>query len=245
MDEITISLASIPVGIRPRTQEVRSFFRDYLCDAPPRFSVEASAEDLEYEKILYHRRNGEDLSSPLSDAVLERTALLRLIANRIPEYDTVLFHGSVVAVDGKAYLFAARSGTGKTTHTRLWLRQLPQAYVLNGDKPFLKLDGSGRVLACGTPWRGKEAIGCNEILPLKAICYLERAAENRIVPMTPRDAAGLLMPQLYLPEGLAGVRAIQVLDRISRNVRLFRLGCNMEADAARVSTDAMLGSGSA
>lgn len=241
MKSFTVSLAGIPIGIRPRTAETQAFFRDYVCEDAPVFSVAAEDGDLRREQALYQKRNRTDASAQLAEPLLEQTALLRLIAEKLPAYDTVLFHGSVLAAAGKAVLFAARSGTGKTTHTRLWLQQLPQAHVLNGDKPFLRLEADGGVLACGTPWRGKEGIGRNESLPLEAILFLERAKENRIVPMSPQETTKALMQQLYLPEGAAGLQAIRVLDGVLRRTRLFHLYCNMEAEAARLSIRAVFG----
>lgn len=144
-------------------------------------------------------------------------------------------------MDGKAYLFTAPSGTGKTTHTMLWLKQLPQAYVLNGDKPFLKVKPDGKILACGVPWRGKEKYGRNEILPLAAICILERSPDNHIQEITPEEASDTLIRQIHLPQGpLNRLKTIQMLDRISREVKLYKLGCNMEPEAAQVSIRAMI-----
>ena len=241
MESFTVSLAEIPIGVKPYCAGMRPFFADFLSEETPCFSVSPSADDLEYEQLVWDRRNRKSGSpSPLSQRNLERMALLRLIANRLPEYDTILFHGAAVAVDGNAYLFAARSGTGKTTHIRLWLQQLPQAYILNGDKPFLKVSGNDRILVCGTPWRGKERLGCSEILPLKAICILERAKDNRICSVTPKDASQALLHQVHIPDGVAGVRTIHLLNRICREVPLFRLGCNMDPEAAQVSIRAML-----
>ena len=241
MDQFTVSLAEIPIGIQPISPKMQKVFTDYLSSGTPRFIVAPSKADLEYERTIYERRNMESLPFTLKEEEkMEVSALLRLIANRIPEYDAILFHGSAIAFNGKAYLFAARSGTGKTTHTQLWLQQLPKAYVLNGDKPFLKIHDSGQIFACGTPWQGKERLGCSEILPLEAICLLERSEENHISLVTPKDVSNALLHQVHLPEGAAGVLAIQVLNRIIRGIRLFRLGCNMEPEAARVSIRAMV-----
>ena len=245
MDGFQISLAGIPIGIKPYCPEIQSFFADYLTCEDPCFTIAPSKNDLEYEKHMFEKRNGEGNSPvvPLKTIDLESSAILRLIAERIAEYDAILFHGSAVAVKGKTFLFAARSGTGKSTHTRLWLQQLPQAYVLNGDKPFLKIDDSGEVLVCGSPWRGKERWGCNEMLPLEAICLLERAEDNRICPITPKESTRALIHQVQIPEGAAALRSVQILNRISTRVRLFRLSCNMEPEAAQISICAMMTDG--
>lgn len=63
-------------------------------------------------------------------------------------------HGTVVDHNGQAYMFTAPSGTGKTTHAKLWLDNLPDAFIVNGDKPFI-IAGDEQPKACGTPWAGK------------------------------------------------------------------------------------------
>ena len=222
--------------------EIERHFREYLCEAEPMFEIAATARDMEHERGIQKRLDEkiEDLP-PFPEAYLEDLAIFREIADRMPSYDTVLFHGSVVAAEGRAYLFAAPSGTGKTTHTRLWLQQNPEAYVLNGDKPFLRVTPENRVLAGGGPWRGKEKLGRNEILPLEAICLLERARENHIRTITPGEAIQTLIERTHRPkDAVQWVKTLQILDRISRNVRLYRLACNMDPEAARVSMDAML-----
>ena len=239
MAGFTVSLAGIPIGIKPLCPEIRSFFADYLCEEEPLFSFATREEDLERERIYADRTWGEKL--PWPKRYLETVFLLRTIADRMPEHGTILFHGSVLGLDGRAYLFAAPSGTGKTTHTRLWLEQNPEAYVLNGDKPFLKLLPGGGVLACGGPWKGKEKLGRNESLPLEAICLLERSATNHITVLEPKEAVDSLIRQTNMPKDPVGkIRTLQLLDRISSEVRLYRLGCNMNPEAARVSMSAMI-----
>lgn len=243
MDRFTVSMAGVPIEIIPKCEEMRSFFRDYLCEEEPVFSIATTQKDLDDERAasdgVYEKEFGP-IEWP--DRRLEVMSIHRKAACQMPRYGVIVFHGSTVALDGKAYLFTAPSGTGKTTHTRLWLEQRPEAYMLNGDKPFLKVTEDGRVLACGSPWRGKEKLGCNETLPLAAICVLGRSAENRIREIQPREAAEFLLRSAYIPAGPANsLPALRVLDRISRSVRMFRLECNMEPEAARVSMAAMIG----
>ena len=89
-------------------------------------------------------------------------------------YDTILFHGSAVAVDGIGYLFTAKSGTGKSTHTRLW-RELfgERAVMLNDDKPLIKVSENG-IIVYGTPWDGKHRLSTNTFVPLKGICFMSK-----------------------------------------------------------------------
>ena len=243
MSDFTISLAGIPIGISPLTQKVRRYLSEYITSEPPLFTIVTTEEDIERERAYADKTHADEgiVAGQWNRGYLEKLSLLRNIANKMVEYDVILFHGAAVAVNGKCYLFTAPSGTGKTTHSRLWLERLPQAYILNGDKPFLKVTEEGNVLVCGVPWRGKEGMGRNEILPLEAICVLERSPENWIEPAEPQDVISKLIRQIHVPDGLtASVKVMQLLDRICRKVRLYRLGCNMEPEAADVSIGAML-----
>ena len=243
MKPFSVSLAGIPVGIMPYTSEIREFFLDYVCAVPPCFVVEASKEDLEFERVqstnYYQFKNIPARS--WSDSYLERLALLRLIANHLPDYNAILFHGAVLSLNHKAYLFTAPSGTGKTTHINLWMQLFSQAYVLNGDKPFLRVKEDGCVVACGTPWRGKEHLGKNEILPLEAICFLEQDKENHIKQVALNDELNALLHQAHIPDDPSEMmKALQLVTLIGSRVRLFRMGCNMDPEAALISSRAML-----
>lgn len=239
----TVSLAGIPIHVTPLCPEIYNFFSGFISEEAPVFSIATTEKDLEKERIFADRtyKGTRTPGTPWPKRYLETIFLLRAIAAKIYAYDVLLFHGSAVAFEEKAYLFAAPSGTGKTTHMQLWLDQLPGAYVLNGDKPFLRLLPDGQVLACGGPWKGKEKLGGNIILPLEAVCLLERSEENWITPVLPQEAMDRMLRQTHLPEEpVAMIRTLQLLDRITGKVRLFRLGCNMEPEAAQTSIRAMI-----
>jgi serine kinase of HPr protein (carbohydrate metabolism regulator) len=103
-------------------------------------------------------------------------------------YNGLRIHASAVEVDGKAYLFSANSGTGKSTHTRLWREVFgDRAVMVNDDKPFLRMT-EGAVMVYGSPWNGKHGLGCNLSVPLKAVCILERGEENRIEKISAKQA---------------------------------------------------------
>ena len=247
MTGFTISLAGIPIGVSAIYPSTRDFCADYLCDETPRVSVTITAEDIADEHSFSARQREAEKLPPrrFSAAYLETLALLRKISNCVLDENVVLFHGAAVAVNGRAYLFTAPSGTGKTTHVRLWLEQLSGTHIINGDKPFLLVEqatSSPVVYVCGTPWQGKESYGVNEILPLEAICLLERSSDNHIEPISFADALDTLLRQTHIPDGPASMlKALKIVERIGQSVRLYRLGCNMEPEAARVSIGAMIG----
>ena len=154
------------------------------------------------------------------------------------DFDTVLFHGSVIAVDGVGYLFTAKSGTGKSTHTRLWREYFGErAVMVNDDKPLLHI--ADTVTAYGTPYNGKHRLGTNTSVPLKAICILTRAENNHIEPIT-REQYTMLLQQVYRPaDMLKMVKTLELVDRLADGVKLYRLGCNMDISAAKVAYEGM------
>ena len=207
-------------------------------------AVETTAADVEHERICSDRSAISEGREPgkTPDAYLESLAVYRKIAEGMVDFDTFLFHGSVVAVDGEAYLFTAKSGTGKSTHTALW-RDLfgERAVMINDDKPLLRVC-EDRVIVYGTPYNGKHKLGTNTSAPLRAICILERAAENTIRPVTANEAYRTLVQQTYRPrESGALAKTLSLLDRAIGLVGLYRLGCNMDIEAARVAYEGMKG----
>ncbi len=117
-----IKLAGIVIGIHPLFPEIREMCRDYLTNESHEFEISVSLEDICFERQKSDREAIIEGRKPsqYSDAYLETLAVYRKIAEKLVQYDVMLFHGSAVAVDGIGYLFAAKSGTGKRTHTRLW-----------------------------------------------------------------------------------------------------------------------------
>lgn len=156
-------------------------------------------------------------------------------------FDGMMLHSSAVVRDGKAYLFTAACGTGKSTHTRLWLENFPDAFILNDDKPALRLE-DGKFYAYGTPWSGKTDQNRNVRVELGGICVLRRGAENKIAPYTGRAALHDILEQTVRPRDPAMMgKLLDILDRLLTLVPVWKLECNMEPEAAAVSYNAMSG----
>ena len=241
-DRFTIRLAGFPIEVQTRFPYTRRMCADYLTQEPAELRVEITEEDIQNERIKSIREALYEGLQPVNfpDYYLESVAVYRKIAAQLPERRAAVFHGAVIAVDGEAYAFTASSGTGKTTHMKLWLDHFgSRALVVNGDKPIVKLDG-GAAYACGTPWSGKEKLNTNTILPLKAICVLERDSTNHIEPISMSQALPTLVQQIYRPDDAAAMRATMVfLRELGAAVKLYRLGCNMEQEAAVVAYTGM------
>ena len=232
MTSFSISLAGIVVDVSAVYPSTKDFCNEFLTQKSSDFTVNIHPEDIEHVRSI-----SGDSGTP---AYLETLALLRKISEEFINYNTILFHGSALAVNGKAYIFTARSGTGKTTHSRLWLNKVPGSYMLNGDKPFLRII-EGKIMVCGSPWKGKENYGVNEILPLEAICILERDSYDHIEQITYNSALSTLIQQTYRPENASLLmKSVQLIGNVAQSVRLYRLGCTMNPKAALVSSQAMI-----
>lgn len=244
MSEFTIEIAGRKVGVTACHEQVQEYCRDYLCDGEPDFIVTTAQADIDREREISCREAElEGISLPnYSNGYLEITAVQRKIAERLLEFDTILFHGSVIGVDGQCYLFTAKSGTGKSTHTRLWREMLGErAVMVNDDKPFLHIQ-DGVVTAYGTPWNGKHRLGENISVPLKAICILERGAENRIEAISSREALAMILQQTYRPRDPRRLgKYLELLDGLTDSVTFYHLRCNVDPQAAVVSYEAMSG----
>ena len=222
--------------------EVHEYCADYLTDEPADYSVTTTQADIDFEREKSAREDAIEgiPTRRFSDGYLEELAVYRKIAEQMIDNDTILFHGSVVAVDGIGYLFTAKSGTGKSTHTRLWREYLgDKAVMVNDDKPLLHISESG-VIAYGTPYNGKHRLGANISVPLKAICILTRAEDNHIEPITREQAYTMLLQQVYRPaDMLKMTETLAMVDRLADIVKLYQLGCNMDISAAKVAFEGM------
>ena len=230
------------IGISSLYSAVHDYCRDYRAVGAPVFYVETTPEDLVFERER-SEQIGEVIpvqSEENRNKELEILAVYRQIAEQMPFRDTFLFHGSAIAVDGAAYLFTARSGTGKSTHTRLWREMLgDRAVMVNDDKPLIHLTEDGAVVY-GTPWNGKHRLGTNAVVPLKAVCILGRGERNSIRGITREEAFPMLVQQSYRPlDPAALAKTMTLVDRLSRTVPLYRLECNMDPEAAELSYNTM------
>jgi hypothetical protein len=219
-----------------------AYFRSYLTEKEPDFSITVRPSDLEFEQADALEEALREGFRPrvFTDPFLERAAIQRQFAEYLFDHDTLLFHGSVIAVDGMGYLFAAKSGTGKSTHTRLWREHFGnRAVMVNDDKPFLKIRSDG-VWVCGSPWSGKHGLDTNITVPLKSICILERGPENRIRPMEAKDAMPRLLHEGYCPVNPDKQDAFHAMvNRLADSVPLWHMECNKNPDAAVTAYDTM------
>lgn len=244
MADFKIEIAGHTAAVSSLFESIRDYCHAYLTGKEPGFSIVTSREDIEFEREQSYeeaRLEGFRIRH-FTEPYLERLSIQRKFAEYLLDFDTLLFHGSVVAVDGEAYLFTARSGTGKSTHTRLW-RQIfgDRAVMVNDDKPFLQITETG-VTAHGSPWSGKHGLDTNIAVPLKGICLLERGKENRIRPIRTEEAMPMLLKQGYQPPDQSHLpKCLALVDALAEKVPLWHMECSKDPQAAVVSYEAMSG----
>lgn len=238
----SIKLAKVPIMVCSLFSTTAEFCRDYFTEDAPLFRIETTPEDITFERKKSAREDAVEgiPTRHFSDEYLETLAVYRKIAEMMPTYDTILFHGSAIAVDGAGYLFTAKSGTGKSTHARLWRNLFgDRAVMVNDDKPLLQVTEQG-VFVCGTPWDGKHRLSNNLSVPLKGICLLERSTDNEISPVSFREGYPVLLQQSYRPANPIALRkTLCLLDQIGQQVPLYHLRCNMMPEAAQIAYNGM------
>jgi hypothetical protein len=177
------------------------------------------------------------------DDLCEYLASGRVFYRHLLDFDGIMLHASAVAVDGKAYLFSADSGTGKSTHVGLWRRLLgdERVRIINDDKPALRLE-NGTWYVYGTPWSGKYGLNHNLRCPLAGICFLERAPGNKIEPYTKSDLVFRFLKQTSRSKkAKIQEKTLSLIGNLLEKVPVWRLECNMELEAAVLSYSAMTG----
>ena len=232
-----IEIAGLATHVQPLYGSTKEYCRPYLTDREAEFFIEITVEDLiRQQALLDQEADREGLRRrKFTDPFLERTVIQEKIAEKLLERDTLLLHGSTVAMDGQAYLFTAPCGTGKSTHTRLWREQFgDRAVMVNDDKVFLQLR-QNTVWAYGSPWTGKHGIGTNISVPLKGICFLQRGTENKIQKAMPEKWLPELIHQSFLPEE----QYSDLVLRLAQKIPLWEMSCTKDPQAATIAYEAM------
>ncbi len=254
MDQFNLELAGLPIEVTSRYNYCRWFCRDYLTDKEPVVSVYA-AEDRLTEMREY--------DADMNEVFLERDAIYSALASKLPYFRRVILHGACISWRGSGYLFTAASGTGKSTHIRLWKQYLgADVDIVNEDKPIFHItelnegeesesahteglkSGGVSITAYDTPWYGKEGWNRKHSAPMAAICFLRRSEDglNRIRRVEPDEAISLMLRQMFHPyEPEATGLMLEMLGQMLETLPLYLLECDISEDAVRCSFEALTG----
>lgn len=227
----TYEFAEIPVRAIYRDSYLQEMCREYETEKEPCLTIEVSEEEVA-------REESAEYAYPYG--YLESLAFYRKFCEAAVEEDVLLFHSSVVAVDGLAYVFTAPSGTGKSTHTSLWREVFKErAVMINDDKPLFKI-GAQRIWAYGTPWDGKHRISTKTRAEIKAICILERGTENAIERLSFAQAYPWILNQTYRPDEERGMeKTLELVNQLMQRIPVYRMRCTISKDAVNMAYQAM------
>ena len=201
------------------------------------FTIKIDDEDIDRERSI-----DEIARITQSIFMISKTATLRKIGDKLPDYDATLLHSAAFAVDGVGVAFGALSGTGKSTHMFKWKDMLGDRFqIVNGDKPFIRFIDD-ELYIYGNPWAGKEGLQSNIKVPLKHICRIVRSETNHTEQMSKQEGIDLLLNQVYMPfDPMARIKTLQLINRIADSVTFWKISCNMDENAAEVSYKAIFG----
>ena len=240
-----IKMADFVIEIDNKYNYIKRLCSKYVYEGEDKdFSAACTEEDISNEEVA--AQNDKEVADMLARmdvdgrrGYLESVCIYRAICLQLPENGSFVMHAATIEVDGLAYAFTARSGTGKSTHISLWKKLLgDRVKVVNGDKPII--DGS--FYAYGTPWCGKEGWNRNVSVKLNGLCFIERALENRIEKMPLDEAASRIMKQILIPkDSLGAINTFELVDKMLNNVNCWLLGCNISLEAAEIAYKAMSG----
>lgn len=196
--------------------------------------------------FVYDRESNRaqcNVSRDVPDMSAVRFGLWFMTALATVGHDVTPVHSSAIVCNGRAVLFLGESGTGKSTHTRLWRENIDGAVLLNDDSPFTGFV-DGRATAFGAPWSGKTPCYKQEQYPIAAIVRLSQAPHNAIRPLRSVHAIGALLPSLTPAFGYDDElqdRMLATLSKIISQVPVYHLECLPDAAAARLSYDTVFG----
>lgn len=199
-----------------------------------RIDFKIDVNEREIEKL---EDSNQEITSELAEYILTG---IRFYKNLL-EYKGCLLHSSAVVIDNESYLFSATSGTGKSTHTKLWMKYLANKnpYILNDDKPAIRIIDN-EIWTYGTPFSGVDDISENKKVKLKAICFIERSETNSIERIKNDEAIKLMLEQtLNSVNGKRMMKFLEIADIILKQIPIYKLKCNMTEEAVKLAYKTM------
>ena len=219
-------IADLNIGVKNQCDFSKKYMKDYLVDGTDTdFVVSVTDSMIDYEKQIAIEK--------VPEQYYELTGILRCICEKIlEEYNGFFLHCSCLLYEDKAIVFTAKSGTGKSTHARLWREVLSdKVTMINDDKPIVRYI-DGEFIIYGTPWNGKHSLSNNIKAPIKAIYYLHQAKENKVERCDPISSISKMLSQTILPDNKNIMNELlDMMEKLVCNIPMFDLHCNISEDA--------------
>lgn len=235
-----IRVADITIQISAIFSYAKKYCRDYLIENTDKEAADITIKTKESD-ITEIKKYPEVTGS--SDEFLETLCIHELLTVQMVKKGRFLMHGAVISYNGDGFMFTAPSGTGKSTHIRLWKRYLGEKVkIVNGDKPYLSVESSGSIRVWGSPWAGKERWQQNCNVILRGICVIVQGTKNIIRQLSPDEALEALFGQIYHKnDAETEACTLEFLDKLLRGVPVYQMECDMSENAVKCSFEAMTG----
>jgi hypothetical protein len=232
----TYRIADIAASFRGEGQRLREQWADYQVsgDQAPEIIIDISSRHIDQLK-----KENPDLSADeCASAVISSWFYEALFG-----FEGFRLHASAVVLDGKAYLFSAPSGTGKSTHTSLWLEYFgrDRAHIINDDSPIIRRVGN-QYIAYGSPWSGSSNLNMSDSAPIQAIAFIERSQNNWIHPLSEEEAVFCLLNQARRTAVTTRLdNMLSLFGGLIQKVPIYRMGCTMGFSSVSKAYSAMFG----
>lgn len=237
-------ISDLEVEIRIFSEKVSHKYKEYK--QKDNISADITFDNKKIESVKKDKKNlkkqntiefyGKQISLDLWEYISTGLAFARALL----DYNGFCLHSSAIAVDNQAVLFAAKSGTGKSTHTRLWREYFGEdkAIMINDDKPAIRWMDDGIFYAYGTPWSGKTDLNTNVKVPLAAVVLLERSDTNWIKPVDRREAVMQIYVHALKPEDGDKDKTEKLMDIVGKTaekIPVYRMGCTISEEAVKLA----------
>ena len=234
MSAFNLKIANKVLKINSFNESTKRYCDGFTTDEKPDYTIIMTEEDLKNESS--NSNNGQVYVNE------EISALYRKIADLLVEDNIVVFHSSAISVDGNAFLITARSGVGKSTHSRNLKEYIGESFeYINDDKPLLEIKDN-KVTIYSSPWNGKERRGNNISAPLKAILFLNRGESNTYRKIINKEEIYIrMLSQIYLPkEKSKREKALNIADTLLKNVNFYEINVTKDVESAKMTYEEII-----
>ena len=234
MVNFKIKIVDKVLEINAFNESTKRYCKDFLSEEESNYVITMTEEDLKNE-----RTTSETGKVYVNEEI---SALYRRIANLLVEESIVVFHGSSFMVDNNGFLITARSGVGKSTHSRNLKEYIGDRFIyINDDKPLLKVNENS-VTVYGTPWNGKERKSNDVSASLRAILFLSRGETNTYRKIVNKEEIYIKMiSQIYLPKEKAKRElALKAADSILKNINFYEINVTKDIESAKMTYEEII-----
>lgn len=229
-------IADLIVEFNAKYEMTRKRAEKYACNQELEKDITIEISDKRIENL--EKKNKQN-TKETSEYMIIGTEFYKALLS----YNGCLLHSSGVVIDDEAYLFSADPGTGKSTHTSLWLKYLKDKnpYIINDDKPAIRIFEDG-IYCYGTPFSGKHDISENKKVKVKAICFIEQAKENSIRKIEIKESINLFFAQTTIRLNKEKMeKLLDIMEIVLKELPIYKLSCNISEEAVMLSYNTMKG----